>query len=94
MLIRFCLSLWSKSSSAYEELRNFNVLVLPSSRTLCYYKNFTQSKTGFGKEILNDLTGLTSNFIGNQRYIAILIEEMKIKINLVFDKHSGEPGLC
>ena len=26
MLIRFCLSLWSNSSSAYEELRNFNVL--------------------------------------------------------------------
>ena len=90
MLIRFCRSLWSKSSSAYEELRNFNVLVLPSSRTLRDYKNFTQSKTGFAKEILNDLTGLSSNFIGNQRYIAIVIDEMKIKINLVFDKHSGE----
>ena len=39
---------------------------------------------------MNDLTGLTFNFIGNQAYIAILIDEMKIESNLVFDKHSGE----
>ena len=39
---------------------------------------------------MNDLTGLTSNLIGHQRYIAILIDEKKIKSNLVFDKHSGE----
>ena len=90
MLIRFCLSLWPKSSSAYEELRNSNVLVLPSSRTLRDYKNFIQPKTGFRKEVLNDLTGLTSNFIGNQRHIAILIDEMKIKSNPVFDKHMGK----
>ena len=37
-----------------------------------------------------DLTGLTSNFIGNQRYIVILIDEMKIKSNLAFDKHTAE----
>ena len=39
---------------------------------------------------MNNLTGLTYNFIINQRYIAILIEEMKFKSNLVFDKHMGE----
>ena len=66
------------------------MLVLPSSRTLRDYKNFIQPKTGFRKEILNDLSGLTSNFIGNQRYIAILIVEMKIKSNVVFGKHTGE----
>ena len=49
MLIRFCLSLCSKSSSAYVELRNSNVLVLPSSRKLRDYKNFLQPKTGFRK---------------------------------------------
>ena len=91
MLIRFfCLSLCSKSSSVYEELRNSSVLVLPSSRTLRDYKNFIQPKTGFRKEILNDLSGLKSNFIGNQRYIAVLIAEMKIESNVVFGKHTGE----
>ena len=34
MIIRFCLSLASKSPSCYEELRNSGVLVLPSQRRL------------------------------------------------------------
>ena len=34
MLIRFCLSLATKSGSAYDELRNSNVLVLPNRRAL------------------------------------------------------------
>ena len=34
MIIRFCLSLASKSASAYDELRSSNVLTLPSCRTL------------------------------------------------------------
>ena len=34
MIIRFCLSIASKSASAYNELRSSNVLTLPSLRTL------------------------------------------------------------
>ena len=34
IIIGFCLSFASKSKSAYEELRNSTILVLPSSRTL------------------------------------------------------------
>ena len=34
VLIRFCLSLASKSKSCYEELRNSNILRLPSTLTL------------------------------------------------------------
>ena len=34
MIIRFCLSLASKSASAYDELMSSNVLTLPSCRTL------------------------------------------------------------
>ena len=47
MLIRYCLSLASKSKSTYEELRNSGILVLPSTRTLRDYKNFTKPKTDF-----------------------------------------------
>ena len=39
MIIQFCLSLATKSGSAYEELRNSNVLVLPSRRTSRDYRN-------------------------------------------------------
>lgn len=43
MMIRFCLSLHSKSPSGYNEL------VLPSSRTLRDYKNFVRPHVGFKK---------------------------------------------
>ena len=36
---------------------------------------------GLRKEILNDLTGLISNFIGNQRYIAIILSLINIHGN-------------
>ena len=37
MIIRFCLSLATKSASAYDELCDSNVLTLPSRRTLRDY---------------------------------------------------------
>ena len=93
MLIRYCLSIASKSHSAYEELRNSGILVLPSTRTLRDYK-----KTGFRKEINDDLISLTNSYFDVQRYVVLLFDEMKIKSNLVFDKHSNELigfyGLC
>jgi len=39
MIIRFCLSLASKSASAYDELRSSNIIKIPSRRTLRDYKN-------------------------------------------------------
>ena len=59
MIIRFFLSLASKSKSAYEELSNSNILVLPSSRTLRDYKNAIAPQTGFRKQIIDDLIKLT-----------------------------------
>ena len=36
------------------------------------------------------LNMITKDYFGIQRYIVLLFDEMKIKSNLVFDKHSGE----
>ena len=90
MIIRFCLSLASKSKSSYEELRNSSILVLPSSRTLRDYKNAIAPQTGYRKQIIDDLNKLTKDYFDIQRYVCLLIDKMKIKSNLVFDKHSGE----
>ena len=90
MIIRFFLSLASKSKSAYEELSNSNILVLPSSRTLRDYKNAIAPQTGFRKQIIDDLNKLTRYQFDIQRYVCLLIDEMKAKLNFVFDKHSGE----
>ena len=71
MIIRFCLSLASKSKSAYEELRNSNILVLPSSRTLRDYKNAIAPQTGFRKQIIDDLNKLTRDYFDIQRCLFV-----------------------
>ena len=90
MIIKFCLSLLSKSRSAYDELRNSNILRLPSARTLIDYKNLIKPGTGFRREILDNLTEITKDYFDVERYIVILFDEMKIRSNLVFNKHTEE----
>ena len=90
MIIRFCLSLTSKSASCYDELRNSNVLILPSRRTLRKYKNAIRPHAGFNYEIISELLKTATALKGNQRYIVLSFDELKIQENLVYDKHSGE----
>ena len=90
MIIRYCLSLASKSRSCYEELRNSGILKLPSLRTLTDYKNYIRPKPGFRKQVIDNLTVLTSEFFNTQRYVVLMFDEMKIRSNLVFNKHSEE----
>ena len=59
MIIRFCLSLASKSASTYDdELRSSNILTLPSRRTLRYYKNAVKPEAGFNPEVIQNLLKL------------------------------------
>lgn len=90
MIIRFCLSLASKSPSCYEELRNSGILTLPSQRRLRDYRNAIKPKRGFQKEVIEELKVETNNYFDVQRYVVLLFDEMKVQANLVFDKTSGE----
>ena len=90
MIIRFCLSLASKSASAYEELRNSKILTLPSRRTLRDYKNAIKPKAGFNSEVVEELIKTSTKLSGIQRYVVLSFDEIKIQENLVYDKHSGE----
>ena len=94
MLIPYCLSLESKSKTTYEELRNSGILVLPSTRTLRDYKNFIKPKTGFSQQVIRDLQEVTKEYFDVERYVILLFDEMKVKSNLVFDKHTGKPRVC
>ena len=89
-IIRFALSLHKKSASAYRELRNSGALILPSERILRYYKNYFKLKAGMNQENIDDLPRKTSTYSDLQRYVAFIIDEMKIQSNLVFDKYSGD----
>ena len=89
MIIRFCLSLASKSASAYDELRSSNVLPLPSRRTLRDYKNAIKPHAGFNPAVINDLIKTTNPLKSYQRNVVLSFDEMKIQENLVYDKYTG-----
>ena len=89
-IIRFALTIHSKSPSAYRELRDSGALVLSSERVFRDYKNYFKPKAGINKENVESLREKASSFSPRQRYIAIIMDEMKIQSNLVFDKVSGD----
>ena len=90
MIIRFSLSLASKSASAYDELRTSGILHLPSRRTLRDYRNAIKPTAGFNSEIVDELKKLTAAYSAIERNIVLSFDEMKIQENLVFDKYTGE----
>ena len=65
-------------------------MVLPSERVLRDYKNYFKPKAGINQENIEDLRGKTLNYSELQRYVAIVMDEMKVQSNLVFDKYSGD----
>ena len=89
-IIRFGLSLHGKSASAYRELRDSGALILPSERVLRDYKNYFKPQAGINQENIVDLRGKTSTYSSLQRYVALIMDEVKIQFNLVFDKYSGD----
>ena len=90
MIIRFCLSIASKSASAYDELRDSGVLRLPSRRTLRDYRNAITPQTGYNPDVIDELRKQTSNFKEHQKFVCISFDEMKIQEGLVFNKFSNE----
>ncbi|XP_047135769.1 uncharacterized protein LOC124812779 [Hydra vulgaris] len=95
MIIKFCLNLAAKSSSAYSDLRydkktGNGILVLPSLRTLRDYKHYIHPTRGFNPAVINDLKLKTESFTEPERFVGIIFDEMKIQEDLVWDKYSGE----
>ena len=63
-------------------------LMLPSRRRLRDYKNDIRPQQGFNSGIINELSVMVQNFSQQERYSVILIDEMKIQEDLVWDKHT------
>ena len=89
-LVRFALSIHGKSPSAYRELRDSGALILPSERVLRNYKNYFKPKAGINQENIECIRDKTKHFTDLQRYVVLVMDEMKIQSNLVFDKVSGD----
>ena len=89
LMIKWCIYLQYKSSSAYEALRSSGVIKLPSGRTLRDYKHFAPSVVGFSDEYDKQLLDLAKKSGVLSKHVGILVDEMYVKEGLVFDKHSG-----
>ena len=89
MMIRWCLSLCHQSQKAYENARE--ILELPSQRTLRDYTHYCKASPGFSAEVDEQLcrAAVIHTLKDYQTCVLLLIDEMHIKENLVYEKHTG-----
>ena len=91
LIIKLCLYLKHQSSKAYETLHSSGLLALPSQRTLRDYSNAVKAVVGFSEDVdlqLRKAAHLETS-ADYHKLIILLIDEMHIKEELVYNKHDG-----
>lgn len=88
-MVKWCLNLKLLSSSSYHALRTTGFMHLPSERTLRDYTHYIKARSGFQDDMDEDLKREANiqELPDWKKHIVVLIDEMKIKENLVYDKH-------
>lgn len=97
VMIKWCLNLKLISSAAYYALGNSGFVTLPSERTLRDYTNYIKSVPGYQQEVIDMMRheSKCSELPESRRYVSILLDEMKVKEDIVYDKFSGDIiGFC
>ena len=89
-IIKWCLHLKFMSSSCYNALRTSGLITLPSERFLRDYTHWMKSEIGFSEAVDIQLTKEANISEEKDRYIILIWDEMKIKEDLVFNKHTLE----
>ena len=92
MMIRWALNLKMISSAGYHAMRTAGFIQLPSERTLRDYTHYFKEKAGFQKEVNEQLMkeARISELNDVQRHVIISFDEMRIKEELVYNKHTSE----
>ena len=82
----------NRSSGGYETLRNSTCVHLPSQRTLRDYTHYVQASTGFSNEVDQMLTKVArvAACPDREKCTILLLDEMHIREDLIFDKHTGD----
>lgn len=88
LMIRWCLYLRHFSGKGYELLRDS--FSLPSQRTLRDYTYYNNTKIGFSTATDRELFDLVSTNKEHQMLVCVIFDEMYIREQIVYDKHSGE----
>lgn len=91
LMIKWALYLRHQSSKCYEALRESKCIVLPSQRTLRDYTHYIRSNAGFSNELDEELMTIAQvdSLSEFQKCVSISIDEMHIREDLVFNKHTG-----
>ena len=91
-MIKWCIYLWHLSQSAYETLRQSHCLQLPSQRTLRDYTHHIKPSSGYSTEVDDQLyhAAKLNQSEEREKYVLILLDEMYIKEDLVYNKHTRE----
>ena len=74
----------------YDELRDSNIVVLPSRRTLRDYWNDIKANVDFNPPVIAELNRLTLTRKGIECFVCLAFDEVKVKSNLVFNKYNDE----
>ena len=90
LVVKWCLNMRLMSGCTYHAMRTAGFVTLPSERTLRDYTNYIKAAPGLQPEVIEQMIAEAkiSDLPMAKRYVTILIDEMKIKEDLVFDKHS------
>lgn len=91
LMIKWCLNLKLLSGTAYHTLRSSGFIKLPSERTLRDYSNYFKSDSGFYPDLNKHLKqeAAIESLPESKRYVVLLMDEMKVKEDLIYDKYSG-----
>jgi hypothetical protein len=87
LFVRWCLYLRHKS---YEMLRNSGCIRLPSQRTLRDYTHYISTRIGFAAEVDQLLIRSIDLTSERNRYVTLVMDEVHVKEDLVYDKHAGK----
>ena len=81
-VIRLCLSIWNRSPEAYKDLRDSDMLLLPSGRLLRMYKNSCTQDAGFNASVGQWIAQeAVKRKIGpEEREGGIILDEMAIQV--------------
>ena len=88
-MIKWALYLQYQSAGAYETVRSY--IALPSQRTLRDYSHHTKAHIGFSDETDKQLMSVAdvTRIQDWQKYVVVLMDEMHIREDLIYDKHTG-----
>ena len=87
-MVKWCLHPKFISSGPYHALRSAGLLTLPSERTLRDYTHWTTAGVGFLTEVDAQIVKEANIVEDKDRFVVLVWDEMKIKEDLVFNKHT------